>query len=155
MGIPLIKTTAYYADVMTQDIALAPAATKLSGAKMGLGTGAISIGPTTLITDLIEAAFTGYARSATIVWGLPINELDGSVTSQSPSALFRCTVTGAGENIQNLFVCDSGAPPAGVILGACRITPPIPIVVAGDGFTALIDWNSGETPGNCQATIIM
>jgi hypothetical protein len=147
----VVKTTFYFESLLTADINPALAApTLLAAAKMGPGTAVFSPGVNSTIADCAQAASTGLAISATIVWGAPINELDGSVTAQSPSHLFRATVV-VPEIITNVYLTDGSTD----LLGCALISPTIPIANVGDGFSAIAQWNQGYTPGNCNVVIIM
>lgn len=151
----IFQTNYYYLNSLNALINPALAApVLLSAAKMGLGTAVITPGLTTTIADLAEATFTGYAESATIVWGTPINDVDTTPTSISPSHLFRASGTAVTNTINNLFVTDGVASPSQGILGSARITPGVPIFNIGDGFAAVVDWNYGITPANSSVSII-
>lgn len=156
MPFPITFTRYYETDALTAliDPTLA-APVLLAAAKIGLGTAVVTPGPATTFAELVEAGFTGYSQSATVVWGLLVNELDGSVTSLAPSHLFRCTVTGAGQSVNNFFVTDGVASPGTGILGAARISPAIPIEFAGDGFSLTVAWNFGPASANSEGVISM
>lgn len=154
MGFPIVKTTVEFANEIATMIATVAVVSKLSAAKAGLGTGIFTPGPGTVEADCVEATYTGYAQSATIAWGAAINELDGSETTMSPSKLWRCTAGGSPQSITNLFITDGVASPGSGVLGVAIITPSIPIVNAGDGFSTIIAWNTGYTPGNSEVTVI-
>jgi len=156
MGYPLVQTNYYYTNLLTAAINPALAApVLLAAAKMMLGTAAITPSLTIAFADLVEATFVGYAESATIVWGALLNEVDGSPVSDSPSHLFRATSNAAPNTIQAFGVTDGVAPAATGILASARITPGIPIVNPGDGFTAVCSWSLGPTLTNTQVTIVL
>jgi len=155
MNVPLIPTNYYFNDILVNAInAGAPAVTKLSAAKLMLGTVFLQPGLLTTYAELTEATFTGYAQSATVVWGTPINDVDTTPTSQSPSHLFRCTAGGVTNQIYNMAVTDGVVAPGTGILASAAWTPPIVIANAGDGFSVLVDWNLGNVPGNLNVTIV-
>ena len=150
MANAILKTTVYYVGILTDEINPALAAPcPLAAAKFGPGTAVFSPGVTSTIADCAPAASTGLAISATIVWGTPINELDGSVTSWSPSHLFRATVV-VPETVTNIYVTDGSTG----LLGVALINPQVPIANVGDGFAALVGWNEGPTPANCNVVVI-
>ena len=156
MIVRLIPTNYYFLNSLEALINPALAApVLLSAGKMMLGTVLITPSLSTVYSTLVEATFTGYAQSATIVWGTPINDVDTTPTSISPAHLFRATDGVAPNQIYNVAVTDGVAPTDTGILASGSFTPPIPIVNAGDGFSMIVDWNLGNFPGNLNATIIM
>lgn len=143
-----LVNTAYWDNILLA-AAINPALaapTVLSAAKMMLGVAAITPNLRTVYADLSEATFTGYAQSATIVWGALVNESDGSPSSEAPSHLFRCTAGGTPNSIQSFGITDGVVAPGTGIIASAAIAPPIPIVNAGDGFSALPSMNIGPTP---------
>lgn len=155
MEVQLVKTTLYWRDLLTNAVNAGTATlTLLSAAKLGAGTTVLTPNPTTVIADLGETTFIGYAESATIVWGLPVNETDGSVTSISPAHLFRCTTGGAEQAINNVFVTDGVASPNQGILASAIVSPAIGITNIGDGFSVVIAWNEGVASVNSEGTIV-
>lgn len=151
---PIVQTTYYFKNSLTGLINAALAAPLLlAAAKQGLAASSFTPNVGTVEGDFTEAAFTGYAQSATIVWGAPLNEPDGSQTSLSPANLFRCTTTGTAETIYGGFVSDGVASPGSGILGSYVMPVPIPIVNAGDGFSVVIAWPMGQAPSDCEAVI--
>lgn len=156
MPYPIVKTTYQFTDDITNAInAGAAANTLLAAAKLGCGTGIFTPGVNSSFADCVECTFTGYAQSATVVWGAPVNEIDGSETSLAPSHLFRCSAGPATDNVTNVFVTDGVAPAGTGILGIARLTVPIPIVNTGDGFAAIVSWNVGGPAGESLVTIVM
>ena len=155
MEVQIVKTTVYWLDLLLNATnAGTPALTKLSAAKIGCGTTVLTPSPTTVIADLGEATFIGYAESTTIVWGLPVNETDGSVTAISPAHLFRCTTGGAEQAINNVFWTDGVASPSQGILGSAVVDPAISITNVGDGFSVVSAWNEGVASVNSEGTIV-
>lgn len=155
MAVQLVKTTVYWADLLANAINPGTAMlTKLSGAKLGAGQTVLTPSPSTIITDLGEASFIGYSESTIVIWGAPVNETDGTVTSISPAHLFRCTTTGAEQAINNIFVTDGVASPNQGILASARVSPAIPIEFTGDGFSVVIAWNEGVASVNSEGTIV-
>jgi hypothetical protein len=150
----IIKTTYYWNNLMQVAVG-ASSVPLLASAKIGLGTAAITPGPATTFADLMEATFTGYLESATIVWSPIVNETDGSQSSDAPSHLFRCT--GASSvAVNNVFVTDGvgtasvGNPSTG-ILGSARLATPVNFINIGDSLNVNIEWNEGVVSPNSQA----
>ena len=154
MNVPLFPTNYYFGLILGNIINPALAApTLVAAAKLMAGTAQITPGLTTSYADLIEATFTGYAQSATIVWGTPINDVDTTPTSFAPSHLFRGTGV-VENNIYNVAVTDGVAPVSTGILFSAVFAPAIEIVGIGDGFAVIVGFNLGNVPGNLSATII-
>lgn len=155
MIVPLRPTNLYFNAILADIINPALAApTVLAAAKMMLGTALITPGLTTTYADLVEATFGGYAQSATIVWGTPINDVDTTPTSISPSHLFRATSGTTPNNIQSVAITDGVAPVATGILASGSFSPPIGINNTGDGFSMQVSWSLGNVPGNLVATLV-
>ncbi len=154
MGFPIVQTTYYYNNTLVGliDAALA-APLLLAAAKLGLGVAVVTPAPTTAIADLSEATYTGYAESATVVWGTPVNESDGTLTSLSPSHLFRATSASPANIVNNFFVTDGVASPSQGILGSGRIIPAFTFGAIGDGFSLTVGWNLGVNSPNCEAVM--
>ena len=152
----LAKTT-YYWNNLIQLANGASSVPLLASAKTGLGTGLITPGPAIAFADCMEATYTGYLESATIVWTPIANEIDGSQSTYSPGHLFRCT--GASSvAVNNAFVTD-GVGTASVgnastgILGSARFTTPVTFVNIGDALNLLIQWNEGVVSANSNAQV--
>lgn len=94
------------------DLALLAALTEtdgaLFGAKIGLFKANVTLQPSTVLADLSEADFTGYARSAAITWGTP-----GVSSDKTPMVAGDAKVFTAGNpitvpnQIYGYFVCDA------------------------------------------------
>jgi hypothetical protein len=153
--IPLFPTNYYFKNTLTDAINPALAAPLLlAAAKLMLGTGSFTPGLGTSFADLVEATFTGYAQSATVVWGTPINDVDTTPTSISPRFIFAATATASVPAVTCLGVTDGVASPSTGILASGLISPPIPMDIDGNGFAVVVDWNLGNVPGNLNATLI-
>lgn len=151
---PLIPTTYYYQQVGGDIIDPALAApTLLAAAKLGLGNANFTPGLTTAYSDFPLPAWTGYALSATVVWGLPVNQLNGGVNMLSPSHLFRATAVAVPEGVFGGFVSDGVAPPGTGILGSYKIVPTIPIQAPGDGLSVEVAWALGPNLTTAYANV--
>lgn len=160
MGFPIVQTTYYLTNrlVAEKNAALA-APTLFSAARCGLGQNIITPNSNSVYTDMDEGGYTGYAEPATIVWSALLNETDGSVTTLSPSQLFRCTGS-SSVTMNNFFINDGvgissvtmmGSSSTG-ILGSGQIVPGKGFSSVGDGFGLTIAWNTGVATLNCEAT---
>ncbi len=154
MGLPLVYTKYFANNLLVDAVNPALAApTLLAAAKIGLGQAAITPAFGTVFADCVECTFTGYAESATVVWGTPVNESDGTLTSFSPSHLFRATDAVAPNVCNNLFVTDGVAPAGTGILAAGRVAPGFPFAIAGDGFSVTVGINLLVAPPNAEFTL--
>ena len=154
-SVPLFPTNYYFLNLLAAAInPAAPAPLLLGQGKMMLGQNFFNPGLLTTYALLNEATFDGYAQSATIVWGTPINDVDTTPTSISPSHLFRMTGVTTPNTIQSLAVTDGVAPPATGILASGSFAPGLGFGAIGDGLSVQVDWNLGNYPGNLNATLI-
>ena len=154
MIFPLIPTTYYYNAVLANIIDSTLAApTLLAAAKQGLSNAIFTPGVGTVFADTPAPGFTGYAQSATVVWGAPLNEGNGGQNSLSPAAPFRATAVPSPETIYGGFVSDGVASPSTGILGSWKLTPAYPIQNAGDGFSVVIGWCLGPNLTTAYADV--
>lgn len=154
MNFPIIPTTFYYNAILVDAINPALAAnTILADAKQGLSNASFTPSITTEFADTPAPAWTGYAQSATIVWGAPLNEPNGGVSALSPSNLFRATSVSSPENVYGGIVTDGVASPGTGILGSYRINPSISIQVPGDGLSVTVAWNLGPDISRAYASV--
>lgn len=155
MIVPLYPTDYYMRNSLTGLINAALAAPLLlSAAKVMLGTANISPGLTTAFADLVEASYTGYAESATVVWAAPINDVDTTPTSIGALHVFLATGSGSTPGITCIGVTDGVASPSTGILASGNLLTPIDMSVSGNGFAVVVNWNMGNVPGNLVATVI-
>lgn len=152
----LVKTT-YYWNNLIQLANGASSVPLLKSGKSGLGSAQITPNKNSVFADMVEANYTGYLETTTIVWTAITNESDGSQSTYAPSWLFRCT--GASSvSVNNCFVTD-GVGTASVgnastgILGSARFLSPVNFVNIGDGLSLLIQWNEGVVSANSNAQI--
>lgn len=149
----LIRTT--YLDGLIAALIIDPGETPpdppLKTTKQALFTNNPPIGPGTVWGDLTEAAYSGYAKSATIVWTAAINEADGSVTNMSPGHLFKLASADplVTETITGVALVDTSTPPK--LLALAVFDEPIPLANVGDGFLSILQLNTGALSDNDQA----
>lgn len=152
----LVKTTYYWNNLVALAIG-SSSVPLLAAGKLGLGTALITPSYATTFAACMEATYTGYLESATIVWTAIANEIDGSQSSYSPSHLFRCTGS-SSVTVNNAFVTD-GVGTASVgnastgILGSCKIAGGVNFVNIGDSLNLLVQWNEGVVSANSQGTV--
>jgi hypothetical protein len=63
----------------------------LNGAKVHLYANNAALGENTVLGDLTEATFTGYAASIALVWNPAYTQQDGTPTVDAPSVTFAST----------------------------------------------------------------
>src|SRR4051794_3903615 len=71
--------------------AVTPPDPPLKGAKLMLYSSTVVPRKDLTIDDLTECVFSGYARSAGVVWNAPVKESDGTYSASSPSKQFQAT----------------------------------------------------------------
>jgi len=123
----------------------------LSTAVIGLYSTLITLNVNTAWANIVESAYGGYGRSATIVWRSFINEADGTPTSYSPSFQFRLTNSVTGTNYGGFLVDGTGTSPN--LLATFGFSSPINFTNIGDGFNVQIAWNEGTATLNSDADI--
>lgn len=100
----------------------------LDGGKLGLFTNTPSITPTTVLADLTEATFDGYARVTLTTWGAAFLDPNGNYAdSVAPTGTFTLTGTTVLETITGVFVLDKD----NVYMGAELLPTPIPLTSTG------------------------
>src|SRR5271166_3636732 len=103
-------------------------------AKVGLFTNNYTPLPTTVIGDLTEAAYTGYAQLDVPAWGDPSTVSATEVNVLGTTILqFQGPSSGPGAIIYGYFWLDS----TGSYIGAERFSSPIPLNVLTDVITLL------------------
>lgn len=156
---PIVWTTYFQTTLLNNAIGSSSVAGLLNKSRCGLGQTAITPGASVAWADTGEGGYAGYAEPATIVWTALLNEVDQSVTSQSPAQLFRAT--GASSVTMNNFFVNDGVGISSItnvgssstgVYGSGRIVPGYQYSVAGDGFSLVINWNSGLATLNCEGT---
>src|SRR6185437_8809383 len=121
----LTYTAALLADVLKQDYdptVVGPG--KLSGAKLALFSNNVTPQPSSVWADLTECVYSGYAESAVVVWGPPVNEVDGTVTTLSPSHLFQKTGGVTGDQAVGVAITDGVASPNQGLLALGKFDAP-------------------------------
>ena len=88
----------------------------------------------TLIGDLTEADFTGYAKVTAMVWGTPYYDVDGSALCFGTSHSFVATDAVAPNTIYGYYLTDSAD---AVLLATYPLASPVGIPGAGSGITVL------------------
>lgn len=129
-----METLGHALDVITSEIATGQA---LDGLKIGLYTNQISPTPDTVITDLTEAAFTGYARSSTIVWGTPYRPLSAALYgADAPRYTSINTDPSTNVNVYGAFLVKPGTPD--VLEAVIPFDTPVVIAGAGAGVSVVL-----------------
>lgn len=126
-----VITRALALDLLTQDVAAAPDPTVLVGAKMGVFINEPELTLDTVLADLTQPAFTGYALSAAITWGTPgFEEAGPRAVVLGDLKTFRATAApDPGVTVRGWFVVDA----AGTgLLAAAMLDVPVPILADED-----------------------
>lgn len=88
----------------------------------------------TVLSDLVEADFTGYSDANGETWSSAYFDTDGSALSVGGEHLFLSTGSAVGNTIYVYYLTDD---PATVLLAAYRLANPVGIANAGDGLAVL------------------
>lgn len=91
----------------------------------------IQVAADTVLGDLVEATFGGYAEEAGIAFGPAYLSPDGDARLTAPGTQFSYDGTGPQETVYGWYLTDStGA----TIRSAANITPPVPLANEDDGL---------------------
>ncbi|HXG48563.1 MAG TPA: hypothetical protein VNO52_13115 [Methylomirabilota bacterium] len=119
-------------NVLKVDQAVTPTTSKLFGAKIGLFTNAVVPSKDTVLADLTEANYTGYAQSAAVQWSNVFDDLSQKPSIRSQSVLFKPTGNAQLNTIRGAFLV---AADGVTLLGVELFNNPIVQGDADDGFT--------------------
>jgi hypothetical protein len=108
---------------LVQAGATAPAPGVLNHVFIGLYTNAVTPGIGTLLSDLIEPTYPGYARQACTVVGTAYEDQGGDVVVDAPEFQFSMTDETVPTTIQGWFM--ASALTAGSLLGGERFAAPV------------------------------
>jgi len=113
------------------------------GTSIGLFTNLITIADDTVLADLTEATFPGYAQvpAITVTWPDPAINVDGEAESDGPTIVWECTTSpGSPETIRGIFVqiVDNTATPA--LFSAYVFPDPVVITIIGDEVAKKLNW---------------
>lgn len=102
------------------------------GAKMILFANDAALTKNTILADLTEPTFTGYAISTAVTWSVPFNDPLNRTVVAGSSKNFICTGGTPDDTIYGYAIVDSTAMD---LLFAERFDAPVPIAAVGDGLT--------------------
>lgn len=126
---------------------------KLSGAKLALFSNVVTASPERVFADLTECVYSGYAESAVIVWGPPVNEVDFTVTTLAPSHLFQMTGGVMGDQAVGIAVTDGVASPNQGLLALGLLDTAFVFAKSGDGFAVILGVNIPGTSANAEIVV--
>jgi len=95
--------------------------------------------PATVMSDLTEATFTGYAAAAAIVWGTPYLDVTGIALVTAASHEFVSTGSTIGNIIYGWALTNAAKTD---LKKAARFTTPIGISATGEGVTVVPWWSN-------------
>ena len=138
-----VACTPAFAAAMTIDfgasVTIATAPGPLATVKLGLiGTLNGGATPSQVFGNIVLPVYDTYAVGATVVWGVQLNEGDGSLSVLSQLYTFQQTGS-TGDTIRGAYLATPGGSP--VLYALCLFNPAITLVNAGDGFTIVVAWN--------------
>lgn len=119
-----------------------------------LFTNQIAPTPYTIVANLTEATYSGYARQTAITWGSPILQPDGTYTqlSQLTTWLAAAMSNFVANNIWGWALIDTSASPNLLMIEV--FAQPVPIASPGDGFGLVIEYNFTPVNPNSFGTVL-
>lgn len=106
----------------------------LAATELRLGVNNISVGPGTVLADLQEATFAGYAPVAAIAFGSAYIDPNGVVRIDAPSETFEMTATTTLEVVYYWYLVNT----AGTALVAIALLDnPVPLTEVSQGLSVL------------------
>lgn len=126
--------------ILTKDIvvgaltALVGVGGAANGAKVGLFKNDFVPEPTTILADLVQADFVGYALSSVVVWGEIGVDVNGRAIVFAPSKEFSPTDATVPNTIFGYFLVNGAGT---VLLSAVRFDESVPLVLATDVLPVL------------------
>lgn len=120
----------------------------LTGAKVGVFVNDIVPGKTSIVAELTEGSYDGYAKVA-LTFGAPKRDENGQIGMDSNLATFRPTSGDVPQTVYGYFITDSGGTH---LLGGAKLESPITLVDALTVAEVVVSFNvSNDKCG--QATI--
>lgn len=92
---------------LTALIAAGPPAGRLNGVKVHLFQNNIVPTPATILTDLVEATFDGYAASAAVTWGSVVVDPAGNAVVYGDAKTFTMTGSTTPNTVYGYYVTNS------------------------------------------------
>lgn len=123
-------------DILTE---LTAVAGKLNGVKIGLYTNNVTWNKNTVLTDVTECTFTGYAKVA-VTWTTPFRATDGTYRVSSGLNVFQPTAAST-ETAVGYFITDTAGT---VLLGGDAFPAPVPLPDALTRCAFTFDWNGSN-----------
>lgn len=144
-GTIVIVTTKYYNQLLASFLATKTTSGGFTGPMNGLSLALVSnqllLTPLNVWTDFQESAFSGYARSLNLGWGVPILQPNGTYTILSQLITF--TAVGASGFVPGIVwgwaLIDTNAAPN--LIAAEQFQQPVPINLPGVGFGLALEFN--------------
>jgi hypothetical protein len=122
----------------------------LKNAKLGLFTNAVNLTQQTLLADLVEPTYTGYARQI-VTWEPIYQQPDGSWTNQGGALFWQMGDDLTPTVVLGLFLVDSGGTH---LLLAENLADPINLVSSANAFLASPQVTYGTTGWGSNGIII-
>lgn len=114
---------------------------RFNGAKIALFTDDIVPSRATVLADLTQPTYTGYAISAAIVFGLAFTNDNGAAEVLGDGKQFPCTADGASQTVHG-YMCLNAAGTG--VLWAERFDTPQTIATAGQNIFVLPRYQLGR-----------
>jgi len=94
----------------------------------------IVLGRSTVLSNLTEANFTGYAAVASYTWSTPYVDVDGSALAIGADEAFIATAATPSNQVYGYYFTDSGAT---MLLAAYAFAAPVAIAGIGQAVTVV------------------
>jgi hypothetical protein len=124
----------------------------LATCSVALFTSSVAPGPDTVLADLQEATFGGYARSSAISWTAPYSQPDGSWAVSGDTKKFQMTTIGTSETI-SMYGVLSGTGTATALQTCEVIDNPVFVSQVGDAVIVVAQHAVADA-GGASASII-
>jgi hypothetical protein len=137
--VQMLATVGLVKAIVAAMVAATGAKGPLNDAHVGLFTGQPSLDPGTVVGDLVEPTYAGYARQALdpAAWEPPSVQTDGSVATMNCGCIhFRMTDNLAPTSITGVFLADA-AGPGGNLLASGALDSPYALIATDQSFDVL------------------
>lgn len=116
----------------------------LDGATLHLYTNDLTPTPDTVLADLTEATFGGYASVTLTTWSNAFSKVNGDGYVVSPLASFSASGVAPSEVVYGCYVRLGGAPPNALFFAGRFSGGPYPMGAAGDALNFSLTFDLGN-----------
>ncbi len=146
----IVTTEVYDVAALAAQNAQVAAVGPIKGALFGLTIGAYTPTKKTVLTDLVEASYTGYARVIG-VFSAPARDINGNINIESQLLLWQETTTPSSNSITGWFLVDTG----GTILYWMEVfATPYSLVDLLSELKFVVEFIQSNPSNSGQATVV-